>query len=377
MLSVTFSTCDDSSRQEDVLTVLDGLTGQVRFVLPFSCGQDRVSLTDHVLVVDRVAYDIRTGERKWSVKGGRKFLPGQGSSSRLVVAADISAADDPVPGCRDCMVRPMEVVSDQDPEQVVAQLDHAVGASGGGEQPLLSRGWGLTHDPEDGANRWVNIETMETFQAPHGDPRIQRSLSRDGFLSFYAKPSGENGTGEFQMLDSWSGRVGTPLRDRDMKTAPLAENVWVVGIREDVTELSFSTRDGEPLAQRIPLPAVPEGLPSDTPGGWEITDTVRTRDGGATLLRWSQGEIAKRRQEPACSALGKWKLSVGFLENVATDTLALEVNGVDHTTLNLILDPLTGEAVSICASKQLDIRGRPSCCTGDPDMGHSGTHDEQ
>ncbi|WP_185711228.1 PQQ-binding-like beta-propeller repeat protein [Arachnia propionica] len=271
--TVVFATCGG---KQGVLTVLDGLTGQVRFVLPFSCDKERVSVTDHVVVVDRIAYDIHTGEQKWEAKRSQEFLPGTNSSSRLVVLPDISAADDPVPGCGDCIVRPMDVVSDQEPTKVVAQLDRGV-KNPPEQQVKLYRGWTLVHDPSDGTNRWTNIETQETLQAPAGDPEIGGSFT--GFPTVYV--SSESG----QMLDSWSGQAWEPPEaSKGVGNDPLAENAWVPGLF-GTEELTLTRSDGEPLAPPIPLPT-PEGE-SYSSGSWSIMDTIRTRDGGATLLKWA------------------------------------------------------------------------------------------
>ncbi|MDO5068423.1 MAG: PQQ-binding-like beta-propeller repeat protein [Propionibacteriaceae bacterium] len=278
--TVVFATCGG---KQGVLTVLDGLTGQVRFVLPFSCDKERVSVTDHVVVVDRIAYDIHTGEQKWEAKRSQKFLPGTNSSSRLVVLPAISAADDPVPGCGDCIVRPMDVVSDQDPTKVVAQLDRGV-RNPPEQQVKLYRGWTVVHDPSDGTNRWLNIETLDALQAPAGDPEIEGSFT--GF------PTVHSSFGSGQVLDSWSGQVWeSPEASKGVGNDPLAENAWVPGLF-GTEELTLTRSDGEPLAPPIPLPA-PEGE-SYSSGSWSITDTVRTRDGGATLLKWADDSKEER-----------------------------------------------------------------------------------
>ncbi|RRD05373.1 hypothetical protein EII34_06470 [Arachnia propionica] len=260
---------------ECVLTVLDGLTGQVRFTRSFPCHKERISVTDHVVVVGRTAHDIHTGEQRWSTEDSREFLPGTNTSSRLVVLPDISAADDPVPGCKHCIVTPVPVVSDQDPNEVVAQLDRAV-RNPPEQQLKLHRGWTLVHDPSDGSNSWVDIETLESRQAPAGDPELVGSYT--GFPKCFGS------SGPAQVLDSWTGRVWeAPEADDGVGDDPLADNARV-SRRSGTKELTLIRGDGEPLVTPIPLPA-PEGK-SYSSGSWDIKTTVRTRDGGATLLRW-------------------------------------------------------------------------------------------
>lgn len=261
--------------QQGVLTVLDGLTGRVRFTRSHPCAPGQLSVTDHVVVVDRTAYDIRTGEHAWEAERTESFLPGTNTSSRLVVLPDISAADDPVPGCKHCIVTPVPVVSDQDPNKVVAQLDRAVRDE---ELPRLHRGWTLVHDPSDGSNRWVDVETLETRQAPVGDPRMGSTHSLVGIPNFSVRSLDEEATVTRHALDSWSRRVWEFPVAAEANADSLGENVWVLNARDGVTELTLITGDGEPLGSSIPLPT------AGSAGSWKVRTSIRTLDGGASLL---------------------------------------------------------------------------------------------
>ena len=284
--TVVFATCN---LQQGVVTVLDGLTGRVSFVLPFSCAATRVSVTDHVVVVGRTAHDIHTGAQRWSAEDSRGFLPGTNGSSRLVVPGAPNPSRKEAVECGDCLGEPVLLVSDQDPDEVVAQLDRGVRKSSE-RQLRLYQGWALVHDFSDGSNRWVEIETLEAMQAPVGDPGIV------GSYTGFPKCFGLSGPG--QVLDSWSGRVWEdPEAGVSVGNDPLAENAWVLG-QSGTKELTLISGDGEPLAPPIPLPA-PEGE-SHGSGAWDIDRTVRTRDGGATLLRW-KGE--SKEEQPVLLAI--------------------------------------------------------------------------
>ncbi|MDO5084407.1 MAG: PQQ-binding-like beta-propeller repeat protein [Arachnia propionica] len=251
--AAAFVTCaedrSENAHGRPVLTVVDAATGQVRFSFRVDVSEKhwglecatRVSMTDHVVVVDGSAHDLVTGEELWRSSAPEGFAAGPNGASHLLTASG-------------------GIVSDQDPETVIEELTGVVEIDSRKRRPMLLREWVMVEADGEGNGTWVNIDTRQRI--PLGEVRKGAGWYWRTDTPAFEAPRTEAEKGSpwtsYRVFDPWTAESGTVVAQQENgRDGSLGVGVWVRGgLSQERVKLvrPDGTLVGEPVR-----PAVPPG----------------------------------------------------------------------------------------------------------------------